>query len=68
MKDRHWDTLSESLGTEVRPKETLNTLSDVYPLVEFKEKIVKTCEVAAKEWDIESRFLCLRFSNFSTKV
>lgn len=55
MKDRHWDNLSTGLGMEVRPKETLNTLKDVYPLVTFKDKIVKTCEVAAKEWDIESR-------------
>eukprot|EP01012_Entosiphon_sulcatum_P030911 TRINITY_DN3847_c0_g1_i1.p1 TRINITY_DN3847_c0_g1~~TRINITY_DN3847_c0_g1_i1.p1 ORF type:complete len:4187 (-),score=787.17 TRINITY_DN3847_c0_g1_i1:47-10915(-) len=55
MKDRHWSELSRELGTELRPKETLNTLNDVYPLVEYKDKIVKICEVAGKEWDIESR-------------
>ena len=55
MKDRHWAALSEKLDMEIRPHETLATLADVYPLVPSKEIIVRSCEVAAKEWDIESK-------------
>ena len=60
MKDRHWDKLEEDLGREMKPKESLTSLAGVYALVPDKDLIVQSCEIAAKEWEIESKLNDLR--------
>eukprot|EP01059_Diplonema_ambulator_P030784 TRINITY_DN5411_c0_g1_i2.p1 TRINITY_DN5411_c0_g1~~TRINITY_DN5411_c0_g1_i2.p1 ORF type:complete len:4213 (+),score=1401.66 TRINITY_DN5411_c0_g1_i2:77-12640(+) len=60
MKERHWKELAERLppGTlsKDNPEECIQTLQDCRDrdLVSHKDTIVKVCEVAAKEYGIES--------------
>jgi dynein heavy chain len=56
MRDRHWTSLSEALGFELRPDDTL-TLDDVLKmnLQEKLEMISKVSEQAAKEYQIEEQ-------------
>ena len=55
MKERHWKGLSEKLGQNIVPGETLATMQNCEPLLEFKDTIVSHCEVAAKEFQIEKQ-------------
>eukprot|EP00759_Apiculatamorpha_spiralis_P058927 PhF_6_TR948/c1_g1_i1/m.1750/K10408/DNAH; dynein heavy chain, axonemal len=55
MKERHWQALSKALNTPLVLGETLTTLKDCYPLVKDKDVIVRNCEVAAKEYQIEKQ-------------
>ena len=55
MRDRHWDRLSAELGISLHPDETctLTQLIDMN-LMEKIEPITKICDVAGKEYSIES--------------
>lgn len=55
MRDRHWDRLSEEIGLNIRPSETL-TLTDLIKmnLIDKIPAISKVCDVAGKEYAIES--------------
>ncbi|KPA85487.1 putative dynein heavy chain [Leptomonas pyrrhocoris] len=54
MKERHWTGLSEKLGMALVPGDTLMVLEDCAPLLAHHEAVIRYCEVAAKESQIET--------------
>jgi dynein heavy chain, axonemal len=56
MRKRHWEQLSETVGFSVMPMETFSTFQDVLEanLKAHMDKINTICDVASKEYDIES--------------
>lgn len=55
IRDRHWKQMSESIGIDLVPGETIKTLQDVFDLnlMEHMEKIQKVSDFAAQEYTIE---------------
>ena len=56
MRPRHWDQLTEVLGFELKPDDTFTLRKglDEFHLQEKLEQIVKICDVAGKEFSIET--------------
>lgn len=55
MRDRHWEKLNEDIGVKIVPDKNLR-LSDLLNmnLIDKIESICKVCDVAGKEYSIES--------------
>lgn len=57
MRDRHWEQLTKEVGVNLKPEETGLTLAKAVgelKLLDHRDVITKVCDVAGKEFSIES--------------
>mmetsp|Transcript_7015 Transcript_7015/g.26224 ORF Transcript_7015/g.26224 Transcript_7015/m.26224 type:complete len:4128 (-) Transcript_7015:64-12447(-) len=62
VRDRHWKQMSEAIGIDLVPDETIKTLQDVFDLnlMEHLEKIQKVSDFAAQEYTIEKALTTMK--------